>query len=353
MVEKVIFIAAVTLVLISAGLTQARVGIVRNGSFENDANVPDITAEAPRYWCDVNMPPDTFSGWIDTDWSTNGYGDHRRSLTLSSQAFATFAEGDIATLSQPVYLADVNQIIFDIKLDTISSQIPWDPQRRSAVLLIDDNLVWESNSIGPDVKGEYLDVIIDVNETYKDANSHTLSLGIRANADETSYVEYYAQWDFVKFNTHCAGLGYLPEDLNRDSRVNMLDFALLAGNWFAEEPVYQYGVDNDGIVDEFDLKLIADVWLNERSCEDWHDPNEYFWNDPNLEQFHLLDSDLNDDGIVDLRDFAILANDYDPNSPIENDCARTNLERDDRVDMKDFSILKEDWLLKSWLYGLD
>ncbi|GAG73870.1 unnamed protein product, partial [marine sediment metagenome] len=169
--------------------------MVRNGSFENDGVINFITEEdSPRYWCDVNLPVDKFGGWVDgMYWSTHD----GNSLTLYSEMSETFAAGDMATVSQQVYLTDVNEIIFDLNLSTIWGSEFWDPNR-SAVLLIDGNIVWDSNNIlGPDASGVYLNQIVDVNEIYRDANSHILSLGIRANISEYSIIQYWAQWDFV------------------------------------------------------------------------------------------------------------------------------------------------------------
>ena len=63
----------------------------------------------------------------------------------------------------------------------------------------------------------------------------------------------------------------------------------------------------------------------------------------------MLSADLNDDGIVNLKDFAILTGDWGS----EDDCIRANINRSGPVDYKDLFIMADEWLTKSWLYGLE
>ena len=333
--KKATVIVSIMIVLLSAHRAQAGVSIVMNGSFENNGQVPDITAEAPQYWCDVSVPSDKFAGKVNTDWST--YGDY--SLILYSKALGKCNDGDMAMVSQQVYLAeDANQIIFDLKLSSSSGN--WDPDKRSAVVLIDGNDVWDSNTLG---SGEYLKVFVDVNEEYKDANLHTLTLAIRSNVTETSYPyrEYRARWDFVKFDAYCGGFGYLPEDIDRDCYVDFRDFAMLAGHWLEENPAYKYDLVEDGVVNEYDLMFFAEGWLD---CSYWEN-----WQDDNCYEVELPAADLNDDGIVDFCDFTILAGDWGSNES----CIRADVDGSGEVDYHDISIMADEWLLKSWLYGLE
>ena len=402
--KKATVTAAIMVMLLLAHWAQGGVSMVRNGSFENDGVINFITEEdPPQYWCDVNIPSDRFGGYVDTVWSTHG----NYSLTLYSEALGTFDANDMATVSQQVYLTDVNQILFDIKLSTDWSAIPWD-STRSAILLIDGNIVWDSNtSLGPNADGEYLNQTVDVNEIYKDANSHILSLGIRSNiAEEEPYIYYLAQWDFVKFDTHCGGFGYLPEDLNRDCYVDMLDFAMLAEEWLAEEPAYNCDLfaddesivdlrdfaifasfwrdstcrqsngcggsdfDRSGTVDFADLMIFAEYWLEpvvtllSDLSEDgvvnfkdvaivadgWLDNTDWRnWQDDNCFEVELPAGDLNDDGVVNLRDFAVLTGDW----MSRGRCIRSDIDGSEVVDYGDISELTEQWLQKSWLYGLE
>lgn len=336
------FITAAIVILLFGPWVQAGVSIVHNGSFENDGTIGDIATKAPQYWCDVNLPGNKFSGYVNTVWWTHGYNDSDgNSLTLYSKALAKCNAGDMAMVSQQIYLADVNQIIFDLKLT--SSSGTWDPNKRSAVVLIDGDDVWNSSNWAPDSNDEYRNQTVDVNEIYKDANSHTLSLAIKSDVNETlyPYVEYMTRWDFVKFDTHCGGFGYLPEDFSQDCYVNFLDFAMLADHWLEENPPDEYDLVEDGAADEYDLMVFADGWLD---CSYWEN-----WQDDNCYEVELLDADLNDDGIVNLVDFAILTGDWGSG----DDCIRSNIDRSGVVDYKDLSMMTEQWLLRSWVYGLE
>ena len=399
--KRVTFIAALMVVLLAGSSTQAGVSLVMNGSFESDGIINDIAVKAPRRWCDVYVPSDKFGGWVSTDWKTHG----TYSLILYS-GFASFTSGDMATVSQQVYLADINQIIFDLRVGTIAGY-PWDPSKRSALLLIDGNIIWDSGDHVPNANSEYLNQMADVNEIYKDANSHALSLALRANVSEMQwFFQYLAQWDFVKFDTHCGGFGYLPQDINHDCYVDMLDLKVLAGQWLAKEINNEYDLFRDdefiinfpdfatfasywqndvcwqtvwcggsdfnrsGTVDFADLMIFAEHWLGQVTfllsdlAEDdvvnfrdyaglanrWLDNTDWInWQDENCFELELPAGDLDYDGIVNLRDFAILAGNWRS----EGACIRGDIERDKVVDYRDVAQISNQWLLKSWLYGLE
>ena len=335
--KRTTVIETIIVMLILADLAQAGVSMVRNGSFEDDGySIPDIKAESPKYWCDINWPEGKFNGWVDSDWST--YGDY--SLTLSSAIFEPLADGDMAVVSQQVYLMDVNEIIFDLKLGTIAGGA-WNPSTHSAFVLIDGNDIWDSNGLELDENGEYLGQIeIDANDfrTYKDINSHTLSLAMKVKVGGIYFSEYLVRWDFAKFDTHCGGFGYLPEDIDRDCYVNFSDFGMLANHWLEESPAYKYDLFEDGVVDEYDLKVFAEGWLD---CSDWQDENCY--------EVELLAGDIDDSGQVDLHDISILTDGW--LAPV--DCStRADINGDGVVNFGDFAVLAEEWRLKSWLYGL-
>ena len=315
MVKKILFVTVVIMML-SANKLQAGVSIIMNGSFENDGHtINNIADEAPQRWRDVNLPSAWFGGSVyQTDWPT--HGDYY--LSLYSYALGDFDVNQTATVSQDVYLTDANEIIFNLKLDTTYND-PWDPARRSAVLMIGPDVVWESNSVGSDVRGEYITQTYNVSEIYKDGRPHKLSVGIRAKQTETSYIHYYAHWDFVRFDTHCDcyGFDYPQGDINRDCQVDWQDLNMLTEQWLQEPPNYKYDLfeDLDDIINLRDFAVLADSWMGSDLVED----------------NALLISDLNNDGIVDFYDFAILAED---------------------ADFEDIGILADEWLLKSWLYGL-
>lgn len=310
MMKKAAVIAATIFVLLLAGMAQAGVSIVLNGSFEDDGGIDNITEQEPNNW-DVNVPPNQFGGWVYDDWVTEG----SYNLTLFSNAYKAFEVNDIATVSQMVYLTDVNEIVFDLNLDTQSSGKIWDPNKRTAVVMIDDVVVWKSNSVGTDVRGEYLNQFADID--IDDLALHKLSLGIKADVNETTTdIKYYTDWDFVRFNFYCGGNGFLPGDFSRDCCVDMNDLEILAGLWLDEVDSYHkcnlvadepapYGIidfrDFAIFADGWDCNMVAlemftDVWLEMVDAD-----NEY-----NL--FHGDDIDPN--GIIDFRDFAGFADDW-------------------------------------------
>jgi len=401
--NKATVTAAVMVMLLLAHWAQGGVSMIRNGSFENDGVINPITqANTPQYWCDVNIP-DRFGGKVNKDWWTHSYNDgDGNSLTFYSRSNQDFTAGDMALVSQQVYLTDVNEIIFDIELSGTHSLFPWDSENFSAVLQIDGNDVWDSNQL-PDGDAEYTIEVNDIN--INDTDLHTLSLVMRANKNETHYFQYQVRWDFVKFDTHCGGFGYLPEDLNRDCYVDILDLGMLAEQWLAEEPAYNCDLfeDDESIVNLRDFAIFALYW-RDNNCRqsggcggsdfdrsgtvdsaDLMIFTEYW-----LEPVVTLLSDLSKDGVVNFKDFASLTNRWLDNTDWENwqddncfeielpagdiddsgevyygdilmladnwlsegRCIKADINEDNIVNFLDFAIIADEWLLKSWLYGL-
>ncbi len=259
---KVAVTGVVMVMMLAGNMAQAEVCEIVNGSFEDDDRIYDITAQEPNGW-DVNVPANKFSGYVYRDWPADG----SYNLTVYSQWFETFDVNDMATVSQQVYLADVNQIIFDLKLETYS-MTGWDPNKCTAVLLIDDDVVWESNNASSDVRGEYFDQTCIIESKYRNEDLHKLSLGIRINVAEMLWERYIVQWDFIQCTLYCGGSELLAGDFNYDCRVDMSDFKLVADVWLGEVgPDSRYNlfkdddVDTNGIVSFFDFAVFADTWM--------------------------------------------------------------------------------------------
>jgi len=319
--------------LLAVSTASAGPAVIFNGSFENDGSIDDSTVAAPRRWTGVNVPADKFRWWVDTDWSSEG--DY--SLSMYSEIFKPLASTDMASVSQTVYIQNATELIFDVRLGTLQGD-PWDPDKRTARVMIDDDVVWDSDSLGAEATGRHLDVTVPLDPNLTaDPNSHTLSLVLKSNADETEYfAEYLVQWDLVRFDRHCQGFGYLPEDLNLDCTVNMGDYAILANVWLAAAPDRRIDLFADQVIDGLDLEALASAWLQ---CTG---PGEGCF------VAELLQPDLNDDGIVDYLDLAAF---YEKWLDYE-DYRIQDLDGSGFVDFDDYVLLADTWGLKSWLYGL-
>jgi hypothetical protein len=248
-------------VLLAVNSAQAKVCQIVNGSFEDDAWISNIAVKDPNGWT-ANVPADKFRGYVSSDWRTDG----SYNLTLYSEFWQTFAPGDMATASQQLYLADVNEIRFDLKLDTYAFS-PWDPNKCTAVVLIDDEVAWESNTTRADVRGEYRDQAITIGEKYKAPGLHKLSLGIRVNVAEQLWDRYITHWDSIECTVYCGGGGLLPGDFNRDCYVDVNDLKLVAEIWLAEVDRYDRrnlfrgdDVEGYGTINFLDFAAYASIW---------------------------------------------------------------------------------------------
>jgi len=322
--KKVTVIGAIMVMLLLAHWAQAGVSLIRNGSFEDDGWIDDIWETEPNGW-DVNGPNDKFGGYVHAEWPTDG----NFNLTLYSE-WVEFEVNDMATVSQEVCLTDVNHIIFDLKLDTYFGPPPsigtvWDPNKCTAVLLIDGNVVWESNSVGSDVRDEYYNRTYTVEEKYKVAGPNTLSLGMRVNVAESLGDYYMTHWDFIGFyDLPCRGDGLLAGDFDRDCYVDMYDLKMLAEQWLEEEIDEKYDLfeDDENFVNFRDFAIFASYW-QDNTCQqpDWCGGSDFDQSGvvdsvdlmmfaENWLRWFVLLSDLNEDGVVNFEDFAIFADNW-------------------------------------------
>jgi hypothetical protein len=234
-----------------------------NGSFEADGRIIDIVTPGsePNGW-DVNVPVLQFGGRVD---NLYGVTDGNWSLTIYSKYNKTFKINDIAYVWQLVDLSDANRIFFDVHLDTYGGV--WNPARRSALVMIDDNVVWESPKTGADIRGQYLNQSINVN--YPEKKLHKLAIGIRADVNEISpiAIEYYTDWDNLSFSLLCNGLGFLDGDFNKDCRVDINDYCMLANLWMDEVEGYSVynlshagDINSEGIINFGDFAVWAPLW---------------------------------------------------------------------------------------------
>lgn len=311
--KRFLLLLAVIIMLLSVNNIEAGAGEIVNGSFEADGWIDDITVEEPNGW-DVNMPGN-FGGWVYNDWVTDGSFN----LTISTYWYTAFEANDIALVSQDVILKDVKKIIFDVKLDTYPAYA-WNPNKRTAAVLIDDEIVWESDVFGEDVRGEYFEQVIDVH--IDDRKAHKLSLALIADVNEEWLdVEtmYYADWDYIGFD--CRGNGVLPGDLNRDCVVDEQDLEMLTDvwlDWIDSRDKYNLYDSNDvepyGVINFRDYAVLADV----RDCNDYSDMEEFtsVWLDevePADEMNLYRGDDVGPYGVINFRDYAVFADIRDSN----------------------------------------
>lgn len=306
--------------LLATNWAQASVCGIVNGSFEDDGWLTDITAKEPNGW-DVNIPPGKFGGYVKKDWVT----DANFNLTLYSGYYVMFNADDMATVSQQVNLTGVNEITFDLKLDTYPSWKPWAPEKCTAVVLIDGDAVWESNSVGTDVRDEYFDQSYTIEDKYKDDLPHLLSFGMRVKVAE-KFWNYITHWDSITCTIYCGGGGFLAADFNRNCFVDANDLKTLADLWLdVVEPNDKCnlfrGDDSagSGFINLPDFAIFADLWDGNISdlavfAEKWLQTVDA--NDPdNL--FHL-DDVLDPKGVINFFDLAIFADTWLGSSYIEN-----------------------------------
>ena len=264
MTRNLILIGVVTAMLLTANSTLAWTCDIINGSFEADGRIDNIAQQDPNGWV-AEIPSDgKFTAKTDSSWSTEG----NWSMNISSQWFITFTAGDMAKVSQQISLTDIDEIKFDVKLDTYLGD--WDPNIATVFVMMDDDIVWEPNSTDSDLRGVYLDQSYAVEDKYRDGNLHTLSFGLIINVDAPNgFFEFYRSWwDNITCGLFCNGGGILPGDFNRDCYVNISDMKLMAGLWLAELPASDPfnlasgdDIDAIGFVNFLDFSVFADNWL--------------------------------------------------------------------------------------------
>jgi len=309
--KRTTIVGVTMVVLLVANLARASVCQILNGSFEDNGWISNVAVKDPNGWT-ANVSGDKFRGYVGSDWRTDG----SYNLTLYSEFWQTFAPGDMATVSQQLYLADVNEITFDLKLDTYAFS-PWDPNKCTAVVLIDDDVVWQSKSIGTDVRGEYRNQRFTVGEKYKTPGLHKLSLGIRVNVAEQLWDRYITHWDSIECTVYCGGGGLLAGDFNRDCYVDVNDLKLAAEIWLAEVDPYDRrnlfrgdDVEGHGTINLLDFAAYAKVWKG--SISDLQVLAEKWLAEVDLDDEHNLfrGDDVQPSARVNFLDFRVFADNW-------------------------------------------
>jgi hypothetical protein len=308
--------------LLANGLAAAEVGRIRNGSFEMDGQISDITVEHPRHWQYVDVPDSQFAGYLYHSWAT----DANWSLSLSTEAYATFQQGDAAIVAQCVFFGDVSRIVFDLELSTEYPQyVDWDSNLFSAVMTIDGDIVCNSCDFDLSQNGVYQ---IEVNEINVEPGPHLLGVGIITNtAAPTPYYYYYvARWDSIRFDTGEVDINNPPADFDYNCIVDFYDLQVIADGWL--QPT---GIDftGDGTENFSDFGVFADYWWQGCTVT----PAEPNFIDP-------PEADLNNDEIIDYYDVLIFCRDWLGGCSI---CVRSDFNDDGFVDLVDFALFAEEW----------
>lgn len=321
MTRRPIVAGVVMVMLLAANYIQAESCRIVNGSFENDGwGVPDVTVKDPNGW-DANVPAGKFFGYVKQDWPTDGAFN----LTLDSWRWVVFDVNDMTAVSQQVNLTGIDEVTFDLKLDIYPTIYPWEPGICTAVVLIDGNAVWESNSTGSDVRGEYFDQAYTVESKYKDGQKHLLSFGMRFNTAGYLSPSYKTHWDSIGCTVFCGGGGFLPADFDRNCYVDANDLKLIAELWLETiEPNDKcnlfHGDDSagSGFINFPDFANFADLWDSSVSrlgtfANKWLQTVDA--NDP--DNLSHLDDVLDPKGIINFFDLAKFADTWLGSSYVE------------------------------------
>ena len=342
--KKCVYLALLV-VLIGVDFSEGGVSIVMNGSFEDDrwTGPQDITVLCPKGWPDVYVSPNQFGqytlgGYVGQAW--HKHGDY--SISFYSMSSGKFAENQYVEVCQEVYLNDVNSMDFVVHLTTdYAPDCNWSNHEFSVLVRIDESVVWDSLQNCPaGGNGEYAGRVDNIE--ISDSEPHTLGIGMISNntTSQSYWITYIASVDFVRFDTHCGGFGYLAGDLNRDCYVGFADYAMLADKWLGDaNELGGYGMPDEGIVDEYSLAIIAEEWL---ACTNS--------NDANCVCVRVGYEDVTGDGVIDGADIAMLCGEWLLEEPNELSC---DMNRDGFVDAVDYAAMANKWRQKNWTYGLE
>jgi hypothetical protein len=250
-------VPAVVVLLLAGSFAGAADCGLSNAGFEDDGQINDITVVSPSGW-DVNFPAGKFRGYVSSGWATEG----RYSLTLYSNWFVAFTAGDTAIVSQEVILDATERVNFDVKLSTLGFT-RWDPNVCTAVVLVDDDVVWESDFGVADIRGEYLDQTFAVDAKYRDSEPHRLGVGLRMRATGSPNEKYASSWDSIE----CVPVGP-GGDFNSDGLVDVHDLMSMAAMWLRKVPsdspynlsTFDDAEDFTGRVNFYDLAIFSQRW---------------------------------------------------------------------------------------------
>jgi hypothetical protein len=288
MMKRKILIGSFTILLLMfAPLANAE---LTNPSFEDDGFIPSFVANGPPTGWDANIPID-FDGTVDIFWASEGVA----SATLFTKGSKSFDINEVAYIYQDVNLIDSNYLFFDMNVmgDYQGFSYEWEPDKVTAVVLVNDEVVWESPS---DISGQMVNQSVDISTIDETA---AIGFGIRTNVDDTLYISWFAMWDNIRLTESldlgpCGGNGYLYTDIDFSCYVDMNDFALLANYWLYDDfPRHVCDIYEDGIINLIDY---AELAADYGKCSEKTDSNCIAGD--------WTPQDINGDGIVNFKDYA-------------------------------------------------
>jgi hypothetical protein len=256
-----IVLGAAVMLLAGSYAGAADCGLI-NASFEDDGQVNNVAVVSPSGW-DADLPAGKFRGTVSSGRATEG----QYSLMLNCEWFVAMAAGDTATVSQELVLDGIDRISFDVELYTLG-YTRWDPNVCTAVVLVDDDVVWESNFPRNDIGGEYPDQTFAVDAKYRDGRPHRLGLGLRVHAAGMLFERYASSWDSIECVPFSPGTQPLPGDFDGDGLVDIGDLMTMAAMWMDEVPSsspynlsgIDDGEDFTGRVNFYDLAVLGHGW---------------------------------------------------------------------------------------------
>lgn len=320
--RRIMAIGTTMIMLLAGNLTRAENCGIVNPSFEVDDPINDITKTEPTGWS-VDMDSDKFAGEIELDVDPNTDGFYVLTLYTKGVQFHA-ADMVIVSQAEPVDLSTISWISFYLKLATKADSFQWDPNVCSAVLLIDGDVVWDSNNVCSDVRGEdgeYYPQFYVVERKYRTPD-HTLSLGMRMNQSVRFPLEkvYIAHWDMIDCN-FCEGLGSVEGDIDGDCFVDMNDVKVMAELWLSDgvdpnDPANLSDVGDDpnsyAIIDFRDFAVYALIWdgdmtvLKDEIAFNWLNDGI----DPDYEYNLFGEDDIRPHGEINFFDFAVLGDNW-------------------------------------------
>ena len=287
------------------------------------SGIQNVTILAPYSWCDVNVPV-KFSAYIDKSWASGGsysltmesgsrsyfeIGDIAKvsQMVELNDVNSIYFDIDLGTQRSDIHW-DKQRFSAVIQIDGVevwnSSLLGTAPE--GSYYDIEVNSV----TLAPFKDGGQHEVSLGLR-----ANQHNASY---------YYVYYKVKWDAVRFDRYCEGFGYLREDFSGNCTIDIEDMKLFSAKWLGEaEDGYDMVVDDYNAIDFFDFSVLSDKWGDSSYLQDskLFDGDLNYDGIVNLVDFAIMagnwggsgdcrGGDIDRDGVVDINDFKSVTSDW-------------------------------------------